>query len=80
MGDMGDVFRAMTEAKKERKQNRLETANDAGWEKHTPYHWYRLIKGEKLNYWPSTGACMYKGKRKHIKSKFIQKLIGDSND
>lgn len=36
--------------------------DDGGWEKHTQYHWSRMVKGHKLDYWPSRKKWQYKGK------------------
>ena len=37
-------------------------ADDGGWTKHTPYHWSRMLKGGKIDYWPSRKKWQYKGK------------------
>lgn len=39
-----------------------EAPDDGNWTKHTPYHWSRLINGERLDYWPSRKKWMFKGK------------------
>lgn len=79
MGDMADGFRAMKEYKKKRRAERLENADDDGWSKHTEHHWYRYIKGKKIDYWPSSGLCMYThaGRRvkKNINGKYMRKLL-----
>ena len=79
MGDMGDIFRAMTEYKKERRAARLKRADDTGWQKHTMYHWYRIINGKKVNYWPSNGLVMIGKKRRNINSKYMRKLLAEAN-
>ena len=73
--EIAQTFRAMKEARKEKKAARLDAANPDGWTQHTPYHWSRIIDGEKLNYWPSTGLCMYKNKRTNINSKRVKALL-----
>lgn len=72
------TYREIRQERKERKEKRLENANEEGWEKHTPYHWYRMVKGKKLNYWPSTGLCMYNGKRMNINGKRVKQLLEQS--
>lgn len=65
MGDMGDIFREMTAAKKERAQERLETAEEVAskcWTKHGTHHWSTTLNGERLDYWPSTSRFRYQGK------------------
>ena len=79
MGDMREIYDAMKAAKKKRKADRLESANDENWSKHTPYHWFMEVDGGRLNYWPSTGLCMINGNRHNIKSKFIKNLINTRN-
>lgn len=36
-------------------------ADDGGWTKHTEHHWSRMVKGSKLDYWPSRKKWQYKG-------------------
>jgi hypothetical protein len=80
MGDMGDVFRDMTAYKKEKRASRIANTDDKGWSKHTEYHWYRVINGKKINYWPSNGLCMI-GKKKHnINGKFMRNLLLEANN
>lgn len=38
--------------------------DDGGWEKHTDFHWSRIVAGSKLDYWPSRKKFQYKGKVK----------------
>lgn len=78
MGDMGEIFRDMKERKKAIKQSRHLSADSYGWKKHTEYHWFRYVDGNKLEYWPSTGLCMYQGRKCNIDSRFIKNLIGDN--
>ena len=75
MGDMAEIFNAMKEAAKERRAERLDRADDAGWEKHTPYHWHRTIDGKKLNYWPSSGLVMIGQKKHNINSRYIREML-----
>lgn len=62
MGDMGDVFRAMNDADKERRKRNLKKADPEGWTIHTEYHWSRTLQGERLDYWPSRNRFQFKHK------------------
>ena len=63
MSEVGEVYQLMNEIRKERRQARLERANDTGWSKHTSHHWYIKSVVGKLDYWPSTGTLMLDGAR-----------------
>lgn len=76
--DMAQAFNDMKAEKKERRQKRLGDADPKGWLKHSSYHWYRMIGGEKIDYWPSTGLVIFKGKRMSINSNRCKSLIGKS--
>jgi hypothetical protein len=64
MGDMGDIFRGMTKADKERRYKNLEQAQESEWPwtKHTEYHWALIVDGERLDYWPTKNKFRWKGK------------------
>lgn len=62
MGDMGDVFRAMREADKERRERNLAAANPDGWTIHCATHWSRDLCGDRLDYWPSRNKFRWRGK------------------
>ena len=49
---------------KDRKRFLAEAQRDEvkGWEKHTPFHWSRMVDGERLDYWPSRKKWQYKGR------------------
>ena len=79
MGDMAEVFNAMKQHKKEKRAERFESANDEGWEKHSDHHWYRMINGKKMNYWPSSGLVMIGKSRMNINGKRAKALIEKSN-
>ena len=56
MGDMAEVFQAMKEMDRERKQRNLSAAKKRGtdgWTIHTEWHWSRVLDGSRLDYWPS---------------------------
>ena len=50
---------SLTTTRRNAKRNRLASANPEGWTIHTPYHWSRILKGKKLDWWPSTGRFQY---------------------
>lgn len=62
MGDMREVFDAMREMDKERREDNLAKADPTGWEKHTDYHWSRTLDGKRLDYWPSKKKFQYDGR------------------
>ena len=62
MGDTGDTFRAFREERTRRRSINFSRADPTGWKKHTMYHWYRIINGKKLDYWPSSCKWQYEGK------------------
>lgn len=57
-----EVFREIEKQRKARRAKRLANTSDEGWSKHTDTHWYRMVDGEKLHYWPSANKWLYKGK------------------
>lgn len=74
MGDMGDYYRDLREDRKARKAERdgpliaEAEAKLTGWSKLGFNSWdgYRLkIKGENLDYWPTTGAVRWRGRTYH---------------
>ncbi len=79
MGDMAEVFNAMKQHKKEIRAARMESADSEGWSKHTDHHWYRIIDGEKMNYWPASGLVMIGKSRMNINGKRAKSLIEKSN-
>lgn len=63
MGDMGDVFRALKEDRKIRRQKRLAEFVPCGrWTRHTDYHYSTALLGERLDYWPSSTRFFWRGK------------------
>lgn len=62
MGDMGEMFNAMRDADKERRERNLATANPDGWKQHTEYHWSRVLQGKRLDYWPSRNKFQHNGR------------------
>ncbi len=69
MGDMGDYWRdvspALKQRNRERRERNVENANPDGWTIHTRYHWSRKLAGHRLDYWPSRNKWRYKNKNYH---------------
>lgn len=42
--------------------SKAQERDDGQWVKHTPYHWSRIVAGERLDYWPSRSKWQFKGK------------------
>lgn len=63
MGDMGDIFRGMTEADRKRRYENLEEAKKSTlpWTRHTEYHWSLDLNGERVDYWPTKNKFRYQG-------------------
>lgn len=55
------VFKEREAHRKQRRALRLAKADNFGWSKHNDTHWYRVIEGEKLHWWPSANKWLYKG-------------------
>lgn len=54
------------------------TENDGAWTEHTPFHWSRIVRGRRLDYWPSRKKWQYNNKVKRgLKSMY--KLIRGEN-
>jgi hypothetical protein len=68
---MEDMFGALREDRRIQNAERLRQARASdlpGWTKHTEYHWSRILKGLRLNWWPSTQKWSYgtQGNRPHL--------------
>jgi hypothetical protein len=76
-----EIFDDLREERKAKRRERLETADDDGWSKHTEHHWYRTVDGHKLDYWPSSNKYQYKNRMyRGAMAKFISsKLMEASN-
>lgn len=47
------------------RQQHLQEAiamDDGRWTKHTPYHWSRMVRGERLDFWPTKEKYRWHGK------------------
>mgnify|MGYP001124676709 CR=1 FL=1 len=79
MSDMGDTFNAMKEATKEHRAKMLAKADTTGWTKHTDWHYSRMFKGKRVDWWPSGGKAMHDGKMVYGHRKveiLLAKLMG----
>lgn len=56
-----EIFDIRRQKKRERRDRRLSNTSDIGWSKHTDTHWYRMVDGEKMHYWPSGNKWLYRG-------------------
>jgi len=65
MSDMAEAYKEMRKNRQKRRRDRLKEADDTGWGKYTSHHWYKEIKGIKVEYWPSTGTFRVYGQVKH---------------
>ena len=70
--EISEMWKDRRQAIKQEKEDRLKQADLTGWTKHTDYHYSRLVCSRRMDYWPSTGLVMYKGKRHNINSKFVR--------
>jgi hypothetical protein len=73
-GDMKDYFDDMKLLKKERKNRRLSEFNPDGWTRHNEYHYSKTINSERVDYWPSTNKCKYRGNIIFPASAYISRL------
>lgn len=55
-------FKEREEQRKERRNRRLSAADATGWSKHSDTHWWRMVDGEKMHWWPSANKWLYRGK------------------
>lgn len=64
--EIWDIMKAHSKEKFDADRKRFlddaTKADDGGWTKHTPYHWSRVVNGNRLDYWPSRKKYQYKGK------------------
>lgn len=61
---MKEIFRDKFNADRARFHADAIRDDDGGWQKHTPYHWSRMLDGSKLDYWPSRKKYQFRGKVK----------------
>jgi len=56
LGEMGEVFRLMTEMQKKRKSQRLKAAKPfiKHLTRHTDWHYSTMLGPERVDYWPTT--------------------------
>lgn len=66
MGDVGEYWRDHKEHLKAERAKRLAETPREGWSFHTDVHWYRMLNGKKLDFWPTTGKWQYDGRVYHF--------------
>lgn len=78
---MGEIFNAMKEADKERRHKNLENAESldfSDFTKHSQWHWSRMLREGRLDYWPTKNKWrydkMYFGTAKDLRN-FVNKRI-----
>ena len=63
--DIWATMKTVTKAKFDQDRKKFmaeaQARDDGKWEKHTEFHWSRMVKGHKLDYWPSRKKWQYKG-------------------
>ena len=68
---MGEIFKFHKQIQDQNKIFRLSIANTEGWERHSDYHFSRIIKGKRVDWWPSTGTIIYNSKRQYGYNKCV---------
>ena len=56
-----EVFDELRKQRQKRRAKRLSSADDTGWNKHSDTHWWRMVDGVKLHWWPSANKWLYNG-------------------
>lgn len=75
-----EIYDFLREERKEKRRERLASADDTGWSKHTEHHWFRTIGGHKLDYWPSSNKYQYKKRMyRGAMPKFISEMISEAH-
>lgn len=76
MSGMKEYFDDVKVYLKERKNKNLTAANPEGWTQHTPWHWSRILKGHRIDYWPSKNKFRYMNKTYNSNvEKFIERNV-----
>jgi hypothetical protein len=80
--EIWDILKERSKTKFDEDRARFLTeasrADDGNWTKHSEYHWFRLLNGQRLDYWPSRRKYQYLGKiaRGNI-YKFIERTLNE---
>jgi hypothetical protein len=82
MSDRDPIWDAMKQHSREKfdadRKRFLDTAiaeDDGGWTKHTQWHWSRMIKGDRLDYWPSRKKFQFRGV---VRRGSVQRLLREA--
>jgi hypothetical protein len=74
---MKEHFKGKFDSDRKRFLSDAVAADDGGWEKHTEFHWSRVVVDHRLDYWPSRKKFQYRGKvRRGDVIKFIKDQEG----
>lgn len=46
---------------KQKRIDRLDAADVTGWDKLSPHHFRRIVDGQQIDWWPSTGKWYLQG-------------------
>lgn len=57
-----EVFDDIREERRQKRATNLAKADTAGWSQFTQYHFWRMVDGHRLDWWPSSNKWLYKGK------------------
>ena len=75
-----EVFKDMRRARQVKRDKQLAAADDTGWSKHTVHHWYRMVGGRKLEFWPSSNKYRYLNKMyRGALPRFIKEMMEAEN-
>ena len=75
MGNMKEYFNDLNHHKKQLAAKRLDEFDPTDWTCHTSYHYSQQIDGTRLDYYPTTDICKWKGKTIKPAKPFIQELL-----
>jgi hypothetical protein len=60
--DTIEYFRAMRDAARDERAKALDDADTKGWTQHTPYHFSRIVDGQKIDWWPGVQKARWRKK------------------
>lgn len=79
--DTNEYFRAMRDVAKEQRAKALDDADTKGWTQHTPYHFSRIARGAKIDWWPGVQKARWLGQMYHGEERvaaLIKAVLGES--
>ncbi len=75
-----DIKESKRKAKERNLDRNLEGMVTSEWTEHTPYHWTKVIRREKVHFYPSTNKFVYRKKVRYggikVVNRFIKSLQG----